>query len=107
MLFVYHDMLFFVVSEGSDNPWLNIVYSGLFDIPTLLVATFLVKYFRRKLLYLILHTASAIAAGAMLLTGDGKSSHAAAVRCCMLYVSSMYKTHKPIDGPLANKRWSL
>lgn len=72
MSFIYYNMLFFVVNEGK-NPWINFLYTGLLEVPALLVATVLVKYCRRKMLYLVLYSISAVAAGAILFTTAGES----------------------------------
>lgn len=71
-IFVYYDMMFFVVNDG-ENPWINVLYTGLFEIPCLFLTAILVKYGRRRLLYLILYTVSGISAGALFFTDKGQS----------------------------------
>lgn len=65
-------MIFFVVNDG-DNIWMNVLFTGLCEIPCLFIVALLVEYGPRKVLYLIIYLTSGVAAGALFFTNESKS----------------------------------
>ena len=70
-MLVYYQMMFYIVKQGSD-PYMDVFYMGLFEIPTGLAAWYIVKTYRRKPVYSCFYAVSLMSTIALLFVGPGK-----------------------------------